>query len=202
MLRVACVMWVVAACGHQRQATGTPDAPPADAAPQSVVLGSLTDACAGIAGFDGQQAVSMLKAAYSATYSPIPSGTASTLSLVVTYSTGQITCNTPYGGELDMPPSITLGVQASFATSDGTFNEQFAAQLTLSSQSNGELGFAGTVPIASLHGTYAPQLAGTWTTHDVSFGGQIYAGGTTTGSIEEQAATGNIGQVTGAGNWQ
>ena len=201
MLRLACVLPLVAACSHSGPGQGGPTP---DAAPQSTVLGSLSDTCAGITGFDGQQAVSMLKAAYSATYSPIPTGTgtSSTAAITVTYSNGQIVCNTPYGGDDAMAPSITLGVQASFATSDGAFNEHFAATVTLSSQGNGPLALLGTVPMASLHGTYTPKITGTWTTHDVSFGGMIQAAGTTSGTVEEQASTGNMGQVIGAGSWQ
>jgi hypothetical protein len=77
----------------------------------------------------------------------------------------------------------------------------------------GELDLRGSVPIASIKGTYKAVISGSWTTHVVGFAGSLEgpksdagadagSAGTSQGSANEQASSGNMGQVKGAGNWK
>jgi hypothetical protein len=206
----------ILACGGQTS-TGTDAGPdsPADVAADTgpIILPSPSDVCDGDPNLTGNHVLSILQPYYAATYTPM-NGSPSALQLFVsTTSNPTITCH-PHvvsnGGPPDMPASISVAVQATFATQDKTFNEVFAATVTLSAaQSSQSLAFAGTEPTSSIQGTYQPTITGTWMSHVLSFSGAVLPSvggdggpGSTTGSVTEQASNTNMGKVMGAGSWK
>jgi hypothetical protein len=197
MVRIAASVLVTAACTSHGAGAVQPDA-----TPQTVQLGSTSDPCDGVASLTGQLVLSVLKPSYTATFTPNGTGAASALSLTVSYSGGTITCHAAQNGEVDMPASIDLAVQAHLSTSDGLFDESFDATVSMTAGAPSLLGFDGSVAIAELHGTFKPVITGSWTIHDVAFGGQMLAAGSTSGSIVEQASAGNFGETRGAGGWR
>ena len=204
-------MLSVIACGGQTTGPG-PDSG-VDSSGGPIILPSPTDVCDGVSTLTGDHVLAILQPYYAATYSPM-TGSPSALEIFIsTTSNFTITCH-PHmvsnGGPPDMAASISIAVQAVFTTQDKTFNESFAATVTLSAaQSSVALAFAGTEPVTAIHGTFQPAIAGTWATHDLSFSGELIpstggdAGvGTTTGTVSEQASNGNMGMVRGAGSWK
>jgi hypothetical protein len=173
-----------------------------DAAPQSVQLGALSDSCDGDASLTGEHVLSVLMPSYTATYTSNGGGAMSMLSLAVTYSGGMITCHPAQDGEVDEPASLDLAVHATVATSDGLFDEAFDATVSMTSGFASQIGIDGSVAISDLRGTFKPAIAGAWMSHDVSFGGQMLAAGSTSGSIVEQAANGDFGETREAGGWR
>jgi hypothetical protein len=154
--------------------------------------------------------VNALLPRYEATFSYIGQGTPTPLTIDVSYTNGTITCHTHWTckcGAPDIPAWIEVTAKAKLATKDGTFNESFDAQIALRFYANG-LELSGSVPIASLGGTYKPLIGGTWSTHAVAFGGQLRSAadaggpGTTTGSATEQASNSGMGQAIGIGDWK
>jgi hypothetical protein len=204
-------MLSVIACGGQTAGPG-PDSG-VDSSGGPIILPSPADVCDGVSTLTGDHVLAILQPYYGATYSPM-AGSPSPLELFIsTTSNATITCH-PHvvsnGGPPDMAASISVAVQAVFATQDKTFNETFTATVTLSAvQSSVALAFAGTEPVTAIQGTFQPAIAGTWTTHDLSFSGELVPStgtdggvGTTTGSVTEQANNGNMGMVRGAGSWK
>lgn len=183
--------------GHGSGGTVLPDA-----APQAIELASLSDVCEGNPALTGQHVLAIMQPSYSATFTPNGPGATSALALGFGYQGGAITCHPAQNNiEVSMPASLDLAVHASVSTSDGVFNESFAATVTLSAGLTTLLAFDGQVLIADLHGTFAPAIGGTWNVHDVDFGGQMDTS-TTTGSVVEQASNGNFGETRGAGGWK
>jgi hypothetical protein len=198
MTRAAAFVWLAAACS-----THSTGGAQVDASPTSIVLGSPSDSCAGMSTLTGDQALSILMPNYTATYTPISGGAPSALALAVTYNGGAITCHPAQDNpEASQGPLLDLAVHATLSTSDGTFQESFDATITLQADVQSSLAFTATVAIADLHGSFTPAIGGTWDMHDLAFGGQLLAAGTTNGSIEEQAFSADYGQVDGAGSWQ
>jgi hypothetical protein len=176
-----------------------------------IVLRSLKDLCDSEPQLTGNNVLSLLRSYYGATFTPT-SGSPSTLELFITTTNAPTIICHPHvvstGGPPDVPASIDVGVQATFTTTDKMFNESFGALVTLNAGANGQsLAFLGVEPVTAIQGTFQPAITGTWTTHDLSFGGTLLVTvpdggpGTTNGLVEEQASGGNAGKVQGAGSW-
>jgi len=198
------------ACG-QASGVGTDSGTPVDSGP--ITLTSLTDVCDGVSTLTGANVLSITQPYYQATFTPITGAPTALELFVSTTNTPTIVCHphqTSTEGPPDVAASISVTVQAQFATADKTFGESFAATITLSAaEVDQSLAFLGTEPVASIQGTFQPVIAGTWTTHDLSFGGTLLSSavsdgspGSTTGTITEQASSGNMGKVQGAGSWK
>jgi len=188
--------FAVACTGHW-----TDGVPPPDAA-VSYTLRSLTDVCDDNPTLTGQRALAIVMPRYTATYTPLHGGAPSMLVQTVAYDAGTITCHPAMTNiELSTDASLDLAVHAAVATSDGLFDESFAATISLPADVQDSLAFDGSVAIADLHGTYAPMIPGSWQSHDVDFGGMLAAAGTTSGTVVEGASTADGGETGNAGSW-
>lgn len=197
MVRLVGTLLVAAACTGHGSGGVSPDA----ALPESIELGSLSDVCVGNAALTGQHILAIVQPSYSSTFTPNGAGATSALALSFAYNAGAITCHPAQSNiEVSTPASLDLAMNAHISTSDGMFDESFAATVTMSAGLPTLLAFDGQVLIADLHGTFVPAIAGTWNVHDVDFGGQIDTS-TTTGSVVEQASNGNFGETREAGGW-
>jgi hypothetical protein len=204
------VVFGVAACGGSTAQNGKDASTGGDGSvvPTYTVLSSLDAPCDGNAKLTGRAIVDAVKAKYTATYTPIASDAGSTpLTLTFTYASGEARCypllkSCDMCGAPDRPAYVEVVFAAHLDTMDGTFNESFDAAM------NSSFSFQGTVPVASVKGSFKPAIGGTWDRHDVSFSGQVSSSPLgTQGSASEQAATMGsngvgMGQVKGVGNWK
>jgi hypothetical protein len=195
----------LAGCGGG--SAGSPDAGSIDGGPIGnggvVKLATLDDPCDGQSALTGRSILDLLLSSYAATYTAQGATTGTALTITTTYQAGDILCHPHFSscaqcGAPDMIAYIELEVATTFSTADGTFAESFTARV----RSPGGLSLQGYVAIDQLHGSFHPAIAGSWDTHQVSFGGDLGSTGATQGSVVEQVSRSNMGQTLGAGAWK
>lgn len=147
----------------------------------------------------GRQLLSLVKPSYAGTFVPSASGAASTpLEVTTSYSNGAVTCG-PVQCSCDPPgpcsvdrcsaQSLSVAFDVTFHTSDGAFDESLAATAT-ARQADGTVELSATLPVASLHGSYAPAVAGA---RSLVFQLTVKGDPIVSGSVQELAPDGHSG---------
>jgi hypothetical protein len=186
----------------------TPDAGAAQsnatAGDLSYTLTDVDETCEGVAGLTATAVIRGVSSTYSTTFTK-PSGAGSS-GLTVGFAfhpNGAIRCtpSTPracacddHGCESDCgndPPNITVQMDVTFKTADGTFDEQFTAPVLFDGQNRT---WRGVVPGNSMKGTFAFTL-GHKEREQVSFFGSVSTGATSGGvdEVDPQVASSAAG---------
>ncbi len=159
--------------------------------------------CPADGGVTARQLFGQLRRSYAATYTPERGSTGATgLRIGVSVSDGGIACmlSTSCAGEDAAcgPASLSIELDLTFKTVDGTFNETFpvSANRVITHPS---VGWSGTIPGTALKGKYKFAL-GTAAQVTMGFHGNFNfpADGETLGSITEETSTMNAS----SGMWQ
>ena len=201
---LSCLVVLLTACGGASSGTEPPkpDASDGDTATGLLSLPSdptLDAECGHIAGFTARSILKNVHTRYTGTYTG--KGAGSPLPITVAYA-GHVIC-TPakmYTGHdpVTFPAQITVDLDMTFKTANGTFDESFTATVTSSAPPLPDVQFSGSVKATALKGTY--EIAhGPASGDAVTFQGELNypKAGQTGGIVEEETSTISAGE----GSW-